>query len=93
MKYAVVEGVLRTIRDRQYRYFTYKNTYRYIEVLPKNAKSYNDTVHSTIGRMLSRVTDLDFLASWNTMEVARRGRVRVAKAATFRVGQHVRISK
>jgi len=27
------------------------------------------------------------------MEAARRGRVRVAKAATFRVGQHVRISK
>ena len=41
----------------------------------------------------SRVTDSDVHAVWKRKEARRQGRVRVAKAATFRVGQHVRISK
>ena len=40
----------------------------------------------------SRVTDPDVLTMWKRMEAAWT-RVHVAKAATFRVGQHVRISK
>ena len=47
LKCAVVEHVHRTIRDRLYKYFTYTNTYRYIDVLPKFDKAYKDTVHST----------------------------------------------
>jgi len=35
VKCAVVERVNRTLRDKLYRYFTYKNTYKYIDVLPK----------------------------------------------------------
>jgi len=35
LKYAVVERVYRTIRDKLYKYFTYKNSYRYIDVMPK----------------------------------------------------------
>jgi hypothetical protein len=45
VKYAVVERAHMTIRDRLYRYFTFRNTYRYIEVLPKYFKVYNDTFH------------------------------------------------
>ena len=35
VKCAIVERAHRTIRDRLYKYFTYKNTFRYIELLPK----------------------------------------------------------
>jgi len=35
VKCAVVERVSRTLRDKLHRYFTYKNTYKYIDVLPK----------------------------------------------------------
>jgi len=89
VKCAVVERAHRTIRDRLYKYFTYKNTFRYIDVLPKFVRAYNDTVPSTIGMAPSRVTDSDVLAIWKSMSSRR---IRVAKVK-FSVGQHVRISK
>jgi len=92
LKCADVEREHLTIRHKVYKYFTYKITCRYINFLPKFGKAYNDTFHSTTGLAPSRVTDSDVLAISKRMEAKKR-RVRVAKAATFRVGQHVRISK
>jgi len=57
VKCSVVERSHRTIRDRLYKYFTYKNSYRYIDVLPKFVKAYNNTIHSTTGMAPSRVTN------------------------------------
>jgi len=84
VKCAVVERAQRTIRDRLYKYLTYKNSFRYIDVLPKIVWAYNDTVHSTTGMAPSRVTDSDVLAIWKRMN-SRRRRIRVAKVK-FSVG-------
>jgi len=89
VKCAVVERAHRTISDRLYKYFTYKNTFRYIDILSKFVRAYNDTVHTTTGMALSRVTVSDFLAIWKRMS---RRRIRVTQVK-FTVGQHVRISK
>ena len=35
VKCSVVKRVHRTVKNKIYKYFTYKNTYRYIDVLPK----------------------------------------------------------
>jgi len=91
VKCGVVERAHTTIRDRLYKYFTYKNTYRYIDVLPKFVNAYNDTVHTATGVAPSRVTDSDVFAIWTRVEARSRG-VRVEKPE-FRVGQHVRISR
>jgi len=82
--------VLTGLSDILFKFITFSNSYRYIDVVPKFVKAYNDTVHTT-GMVSSRVTDAEVLAIWRRME-ARRQRVRVA-TAKFRVGQHVRISK
>ena len=91
VKCAAVERDHRTIHDGLYKYFTNKNTYRYIDVLPKFVKVYNETVHSNTGIAPSRVADLDVLVIWRRMEAKRRS-VRVTKAK-FCVGEHVSISK
>ena len=54
---AVVERAHRTLRIKMFRYFIYKNTYRFVDVLPQFVKAYNDTVHSSIGLAPSAVTD------------------------------------
>jgi len=45
VKCSVAEPAHRTISNSLYKYFTYKNTYRYIDVLPKFVRAYNDTIH------------------------------------------------
>ena len=91
IKCAVVERVHRTVRDRLFKYFTFSNSYRYIDFLPKFVKAYNDKNHRTTGMAPSRVTDADVLKIWRRME-ARRLRIPVATSKIC-VGQHVRISK
>ena len=73
VKCAVVERVHRTIRDRLFKYFTFSNSYRYMDVLPNFLKAYNDTVHTTSGMAPSRVTDADVHTIWRRMEARRLG--------------------
>ena len=92
VKCAVVERVNRTLRDKLYRYFTYKNTYHYLDVLPKLIKGYNASVHSSTGMAPADVRDTDVLTIWNKMR-DKAARTRRLSRPKFRVGQHVRISK
>jgi hypothetical protein len=91
VKCSIVETVHRTLRDKLYKYFTYKNTYRNIDVLPKFVEVYNKSVHSPTGMAPSKVSDRDILAIWKSLQ--QRGR-RIRRAQVkFHVGQHVRISR
>jgi hypothetical protein len=81
----IVERVHRTIRDKLYKYFTYKN------VLPNFVNAYNDTIHSTTGMAPSKVTDNNILAIWKRLQQIEQ-RIRRTQAK-FRVGHHVRIRK
>jgi hypothetical protein len=91
VKCSVIETAHRTKRDKLYKSFTYKNTYRFVDVLQKFVKGYNATVHSTTGKAPARVTDSDVLAIWERIN-EKRDRIHIAQPK-FRIGQHVRISK
>ena len=91
VKCAIVERSHRTIRDKLYKYMSYKNTYRYIDVLRLFVRGYNDTFHSATGMAPSKVTEADILAIWNKMRT-RHSAIRSA-IVLHSVGQHVRISK
>jgi hypothetical protein len=91
VKCSVVERVQHTLRDSFNRYFTFKNTYRYIDLLHKFVRDYHNTVHTTTGIAPSKVTDSDILNIWKRMN-AKRLRIPSVEVK-FRLGQHVRISK
>jgi hypothetical protein len=89
-KCAIVERVKRTLRDKIFKNFTYSNSHKYIDVLPKFVTAYN-TMHRSTGMAPSKVTDSDVLAISKRMKV-KRNTTRTAKPK-LRVGQHVRMSK
>ena len=60
VKCSVLERVQRTLRERFNKYFTFKNSYRYIDVLQKFVNSYNDTVPTTTGIAPPKFTDQIF---------------------------------
>jgi hypothetical protein len=91
VKCAIVERVQRTLRDKLFKYFTYSNSHRYLDVLLKFVRAYNNTVHRSTGMAPSKVTDSDVLAIWKRLK-QKRSTIRTAKPR-LRVGQHVRISK
>ena len=49
LKAAVVERFNRTLKTKMFRYFTYKHTRRYVDVLSDLLYSYNHTHHRSIG--------------------------------------------
>lgn len=56
IKSALVERLYRIIRERMWRYFTHKNTKRYIDVIQKIIiYAYNHTFHSEIQMKLSEI--------------------------------------
>ena len=56
IKCALVERFNRTLKTKMYKYFTHKNTLKYIDVIDDLVASYNNTYHSTIKMSLSEVT-------------------------------------
>ena len=90
LKASVVERFNRTFKNKMYKYFTYKNTLSYIDVLPKLVKSYTNTYHRSIKMKPSQVTKANEAKVWETLygdDVHKRVRFK------FQVGDRVRISK
>jgi hypothetical protein len=74
-----VEWVNRTLRDKFFRYLTYKNTYRYLDVLPKFVQVYNFTVLTTTGMAPVKLGDTDVLSICNMAGGNRVARVYLGK--------------
>lgn len=56
VKAAVIERFNRTLKERMWRYFTYKNTRCYIDILQDLVHAYNHTRHSTTKMVPAAVT-------------------------------------
>ena len=90
LKASVVERFNRTFKNKMYKYFTYKNTLCYIDVLPQLVKSYNNTYHRSIKMKPSQVTKANEAKVWHMLygdNTQKRVRFK------FQVGDRVRISK
>ena len=89
IKAAVIERFNRTIKTKMWKYFTYQNTYRYLDILPDLVQSYNVTYHRSIGMAPTQVT------RENECLVRRQlfGEKKRAPVWKYTEGDKVRISK
>jgi hypothetical protein len=93
VKCAIVKRFNRTLKSKLYKWFTWKNTHRYVHVLEKFVSGYNDAVHSSTGMAPSLVSDKDVLLIWERMRNRQARIKKVRSPPIYSVGQTVRISK
>lgn len=90
-KASIVERVNRTLKNIMWKEFNLQGTYKWVNILPKIIKKYNNTKHRTIKMKPSEVKQeherklLDTV--YNRKEIANLHDVK------FKLGDHVRVSK
>jgi len=90
-KACVVERFHKTLLNRLSKYITHSQCYRYIEVLPKVIKSYNNTIHSSLGVAPSNVNKNNEMEVW-LMDHKKSIKSKPTKQL-FTVGDPVRLLK
>ena len=92
IKCAVAERVIRTIKEKLWRYFTKKQSYRYVDVLPDILRNYNHSYHRSIKISPVEVNSSNQEKVWQTLYL---NDVRPFQTGTtlLEVGDRVRISK
>jgi hypothetical protein len=88
-KAAVVERFIKTIKTRLWRYFTHKNTFRYVDVIQDLVRAYNNTVHSSTKMAPADVNDKNVLRVWKKLYAKKETYI----APKLNVGDTVRIAK
>lgn len=87
-KASLVERLIKTIKNKLYRIFTYRNSYKYIDILQEVVKSYNNSVHRTTGYAPSEVT-----SEIESELFQKLYGFQPTTKLMFKVGDQVRISK
>lgn len=88
-KAAIVERVIRTLKEKLYKYFSLNGSYRWIDILPEIVKQYNNQCHRTIGMKpveVNKANEKQILSSVYN-------HVKLTGARRYKVGDIVRISK
>ena len=88
-KASIVERFNRTLKQRMYRYFTLKGTWKYIDVLQDFVDSYNNSYHRSIKRTPDSVNSKNEDQVWLTLY----GKQPPKRGYAFDIDDQVRISK
>lgn len=67
VKSALIERFIRTLRSRLYRYFTHKNTLKYVDVIQDLVSAYNNSYHRSIKCKPIEVTEENTKQVWLTL--------------------------
>ncbi|GFT88590.1 uncharacterized transposon-derived protein F54H12.3 [Trichonephila clavipes] len=87
-KCAILERAHRTLRERLYRAFTYRNSYKYYDILPELVHSYNHSIHRAHGFEPTKLTTDDELELYKHLYHSN-----VDPQFSFTAGDIVRLSK
>ena len=89
-KAQIAERFNRTLKTKMWRYFSFANTYRYIDILQALVDGYNNSHHRSINMKPINVNVFDAQDVWQTLY--KKGKKRPVRYK-FKVGDQVRISK
>lgn len=89
-KACIVERFNRTLKNRMWKLFSERGSYKWLDILPKLVNEYNNKVHRTIG---VRPVEVDQSNEKEILLKILSQRSDCSKKARFRVGDHVRVSR
>ena len=89
-KASVVERFNKTLKEKMWKYFTSKNTHKYVDVLSRLVSAYNRKKHSSIGKAPIEVKPSNENETWLTLYGNKPAKSH--KKAPFRIGDKVRLS-
>lgn len=92
IKAAILKRVIRTIKERVWRYFTHSKNHRYIDILQKVVEAYNNTRHSSIKMTPASVTIHNEAEARRNIESRYNPNKVRRKKFKYKVGDYVRIS-
>ena len=90
-KASVIEWFNRTLKQRMYRYFTVKNTLKYVPVLKDLVLGYNRSHHRSIKMAPDQTTAQNEEQVWKNLYARRLGGKRIRPK--LKVGDRVRLNK
>uniref|UniRef100_A0A1Y1N5I8 Integrase catalytic domain-containing protein n=1 Tax=Photinus pyralis TaxID=7054 RepID=A0A1Y1N5I8_PHOPY len=90
VKACIIERLNRTLKTKMHRYFTYKNTFKYVDVLQDLVSAYNKSYHSSIKMAPDDVNEENILKVWQNLYAKGFGK---ETRPIYKVGQHVRITR
>lgn len=93
IKASIVERFQRTLKMKMWRYFTHRNTHKYIDCLQDLMYSYNHSFHSSIRMCPCDVNSSNIMTVWTNLYERTKNEKSVALHPKFNVGDHVRITK
>ena len=89
-KASMAERVIRTIKARMWRYFTYKGNYKWLPALQELVSSYNDTIHSSIKTTPNEASQPEH---WQRVWDLQEQKVKPSNKTKFQVDDYVRVSR
>lgn len=97
IKASIVERFQRTLKMRMWRYFTHKNTYRYVDILSDLLFAYNHSYHSSIKMRPCDVNSNNIMTVWTNLYDRGKHKIsdnsKLKKRPKYHIGDHVRITK
>lgn len=91
IKASIVERFQRTLKMKMWRYFTHKNTYKYIDILQDLLHSYNHSYHRSIKMRPCDVNSSNIMTVWRNLY--DNTNITPKTTSLLSVGDHVRITK
>lgn len=89
VKAAVVERFNRTLKNRMWRFLSFSNSYRYIDVLYELVNAYNHSYHSSIKMRPVDVNETNVLQVWMNLNKIRQP----CAKPNLKINTHVRITR
>lgn len=87
LKASIAERSIRSIKSLLWKQFSLQGSYKWLKILPEIVAKYNNTKHSTTGKIPSKVNEK------NAKDITAFDHLKIIEKPKFKKGDHVRISK